>query len=443
MSLNCKYANLEQNMETENKKEFYINLYLDKRRELRNHKYPVKLRVFTPSPRKQKLYPTRFEYSEKEFKSIWETTKPREEAKLKRAELQVLLDKAAELAATFNPFSFEEFEKVMYLKKGEETNVFYHYRQAINNYTENRQFGTASNYDLSEKAIKNFLINKDLKDKKKENLIPVPETLHFREITPEWLNRFENYLLENERTYTTIGIYLRPLRALFNDAISKKIIEPELYPFGRKKYEIPKPRGVKKALTKMQLKILYEAKPQTEWQTKAKDFWFFLFNCAGLNIKDMMRLKYQNLQDDTLVYIREKTRRTSKTNLKPVVVYLNEYSKGFIEKYGNPDKNPNNYIFDFYKPGMSESEKFKKAGSFTSVLNENIKKLAKANGLPSDISVYWARHSYATHSIRSGARLEQISQALSHHDLATTKGYFAGFEDDAMRALTDKLMNFD
>jgi integrase/recombinase XerD len=392
---------------------------------------------------KQKLYPTRYEYTEKEFKGIWETKKPREEAKLIRAELQVLLDKASELACTLSPFTFEGFEKLMYQDKADETNVFHYYRKAIARYTENKQFGTASNYNLSNKSIINFITNKDLKDKKKETLIPVPEVLHFREITPSWLNRFENYLLENDRTYTTIGIYLRPLRALFNEAISEKVINSELYPFGRKKYEIPKPRGVKKALTKAQLKALYEAEPKTELQLKAKDYWFFLFNCAGLNIKDMMRLKYQNLQGDTLIYIREKTKRTSKTNLKPVVVYLNAYSKNFIEKYGNPDKNPDNYIFDFYKPGMSDSDKFKKAGIFTSLLNDNIKRLAIANGLPPDISIYWSRHSYATYAIRSGASLEQISQALNHHDMATTKSYFAGFEDDAMKAMTNNLMNFD
>jgi site-specific recombinase XerD len=92
---------------------------------------------------------------------------------------------------------------------------------------------------------------------------------------------------------------------------------------------------------------------------------------------------------------------------------------------------------------LTEVEKFKKSNNFTRLLNQHLKKLAKANGLPEEISVYWARHSFATNAIRSGASLEQISQALNHHDLATTKGYFAGFEDDAMRKLTENLMNFD
>ena len=92
---------------------------------------------------------------------------------------------------------------------------------------------------------------------------------------------------------------------------------------------------------------------------------------------------------------------------------------------------------------MSETDKYKQSNNFTRFLNQHLKKLAKGNGLPEEISVYWARHSFTTQSIRSGASLEQISQALNHKNLSTTKGYFAGFEDDAMRALTDNLMNFD
>lgn len=431
----------------ESEKDYFINLFLDTRRELRSHKYPVKLRVFTPFPRKQKLYQTKFEYTEKEFQSIWGTTKPREESKPKRVELQAMLDQAEEVASKLKPFSFETFEKAIYQRKGDDTNVFYHYQLAIKRYKENRQYGTASNYDLSVKAIKNFLVNKDLnKQKKEDSSIQEPETepdfLLFREITPSWLTRFENYLLEQKRSYTTVGIYLRPLRAIFNSAISEKIIEPTLYPFGRKRYEIPKPSVVKKALSKEQLKILFEAITQTDSQRIAKEYWFFLYNCAGLNIKDMLSLKYKNLQDNKLVYIREKTKRTSKANLMPVVVHLNEFSTEFIKKYGSIKNAPEDYIFDIYKPEMNEMEKFKKSGLFTRVLNENIKKLANANGLPDELSSYWSRHSFATLAIRSGASLEQISQALNHHDVSTTKSYFAGFEDETMKQLTANLMNF-
>ena len=414
-------------------REYSINVFLDTRRELKNHKYPVKLRVFTPYPRKQKLYQTDFQFSEKEFESIWETQKPRNEVKPARAEIQSVLDKAEKVAKELEIFTFEEFERVLLQKSGERENVFSQYDTFIKQYQHNKQIGTASSYDLSKKSIINFL--KDTKGQE-------PELLRFREINPQWLSSYERFMTGKGKSQATIGIYLRPLRAIFNTAIANGTIKQSIYPFGRRKYEIPLPKAVKKALSREQLKQLFETTPRTPEQTKAKDFFFFLFNTAGMNVKDMARLKYENLQGDTLVYIREKTKRTSKTNQTPVVVYLNDYSKEIISKYGNPDKKPKNYIFDIYTPGMTEAQQFRKSQNFTRVINLAIKKLATENGLPGEISTYWSRHSFATNAIRSGASLEQVSQALNHKNTLTTKGYFAGFETDAMRELTANLMNF-
>ena len=63
------------------KKQYFISIYLDTRRVKYNGKFPVKLRVYTSTPRKQKMYPTIFEFTEKEFNSIWNTSKPRKEFK--------------------------------------------------------------------------------------------------------------------------------------------------------------------------------------------------------------------------------------------------------------------------------------------------------------------------------------------------------------------------
>ena len=118
----CKlYANILY-LHTEFKtmeKEVFISLYLDTRRAKSNNQYPVKVRVFTNSPRIQKLYPTKFDFTEKEFESIWETTKPRKEHQETRRELQAVENLAIETAKTIRPFNFEQFEKKLYRGKGE------------------------------------------------------------------------------------------------------------------------------------------------------------------------------------------------------------------------------------------------------------------------------------------------------------------------------------
>jgi hypothetical protein len=51
----------------------------------------------------------------------------------------------------------------------------------------------------------------------------------------------------NGLSKSTIGIYLRPLRAIYNEAIEAGFAKGDKsYPFGRRKYQIPSGRNVKK-----------------------------------------------------------------------------------------------------------------------------------------------------------------------------------------------------
>ena len=63
-------------------------------------------------------------------------------------------------------------------------------------------------------------------------------------------------------------------------------------------------------------------------------------------------------------------------------------------------------------------------------------------GIEEDISTYWARHLFAINVICSSASFKLISEMLSHTSLMTTKNYFAGFEAEEKRKISDKLMEF-
>lgn len=420
---------------------YFISLVLDTRRALKNGKYPVKLRVYTPQPKKQKLYSTAFEYSIKDFQSIWETVKPRIEHKEAKREMQAIENKAIETAKELKPFTFEQFEKKLYRKAGEGENVFYQYELAIKSLIENEQVGTANTYELSLKSLKQYASY--LKGKEVTRLL-------FSEITSKWLNGYERFMIEppkgndklKARSLTTVSMYLRALRTVFNTAIEDKEIDAEIYPFGKRKYQVPAVRSVKKALSKEQLKQLFDAKPNTLEQQRAKDFWFFSYSCNGMNIKDIALLRYKDLQEQKLIFYRAKTINTSKTDLKPVTVYLTDYAKEVIEKYGNKNKAPENLIFPIINETYEASEKQKAIKNFTKFINQNLKKLALNNGITGEISTYWARHSFATNAIRSGASMEFVSEALSHSNLKITQGYFSGFEDKDKKELMENLMKF-
>ncbi len=414
--------------------EYLTSIVLDTRRPKENGLYPVKLRVYSTQLQVKKLYATKYDLSKKDFKSIWETEKPRKEHKEIRNELQGVELRANDVCKNLEPFSFIQFEKKFLRNTGDGGNIIYQYNQIEYKLKSNNCYSTASNYELSLKSLKAFILHTKSKE---------PAKIPFADITPDWLQKYESYMITDlKRSRTTVSMYVRALRTVFNTAIAEKEIDIEIYPFGKNKYQPPTVRNVKKALSQDNLKQLFSAKPQTAEQTKAKDFWFFSYACNGMNIKDIALLKYENIQEDKIIFYRAKTINTSKTDLKPVTVYLNDFSKAIIKKYGNKNTNKAEYIFPIISNKETEIIKHSKIKNFTKFINQNLKKLATIEGITSDISTYWARHSFATNSIRNGASMEFVMEALSHNNMKTTVGYFAGFEDKDKKEFMQKLMNF-
>jgi len=404
-------------------KAYNLSYDLDKRRKKKNGKFPLRLKVYCSKTQKRKYFKTEFEFTISEYQSIFKTIKPKNEAKKQRLFFDTLIDEYESIAEKISPFSIIEFEKKAFYKDLETTNnVKEYYLKAIKDYKKIGRQSTALNYEASLKSIEKF----------------EQKNIGFDAITKEWLEAYEYYHLQNGLSKTSIGFYLRPLRAIYNTAIDNKVVSKDLYPFGKKKYSIPNPKGVKKALTETQLKTLFEAEPLTPEQERAKDFWFFSYVCNGMNFKDILNLKYKDIKSDTIIFYREKTKNTNK-NQAPIIIYLNDFSKSIIEKYGTNKE----FIFPYIDKTADAEKQLSQLKNFIRSINQNIKKLALSVGINEPISTYWARHTFATTSIQKGASIEFVGEALGHTDIKTTKGYFAGFEDKTKRDIANKLLDFE
>ena len=408
-------------------KNYSISITLDRRRKKADGTFPVKLRVFTPDPREQKLYVTVFSFTEKKFSSIWETVKPRKEHKIFRKKLKALEVEADKVADSLTVFSFKEFERLMFNKTDATISVNYYFDKAIERHKKRQSISTAKGYDTALKCLLRFH-NK-----------PV---IQFKDITVSYLEQFEQFCVEEEKkSLTTVGIYLRNLRAVFNDAIAEKVIPADLYPFGVRKFRIQAPLSVKKALSSEQLKLLFEGKPQTPQQEKAKAFWFFSYLCNGMNFHDILNMKCKDIESDKITFTRGKTARTTK-NPKPITIFLNDFSKEVINKYGNTNQNPDEHVFRVFDNNQTPEQKHRKKQNFIRSINQHFLKYAKSLGVNEKISSYWARHSYATMAVRKGATMEFISESFGHTNLKTTMGYFQGFENSTKKDISKKLLDF-
>lgn len=413
-----------------------VNLYLDTRRKKENRSFPIKIRVYDGTTKKARLYTTDFDLIEKDYNRIFFPDKglrfKKEETEI-REDLEGLKNYYSDKIKSLKIFTFEAFEKSIEIKSGDLSDAFYHYDAYIKQLKDSDRIGTASSYELSMKSLKSYLKAKKGKE---------PIKLLFQDITVKFLNDYETWMTTNNKSFTTVGIYLRGLRVIFNWAIELKNIEQDLYPFGVKRYEIPASTNPKKAFDSTQLQTLFQVKAETPEQEKARDFWFFSFVCNGMNMKDILHLKWKNLDDGQIIFVREKTKRTKKANSRPIQVPLTDFAKSFIEQYGTKEGNPNGFIFPILDEKMTAEKLHSVKSNFIRFINQHIKQLAKANGLTEDISTYWARHSFATTAVRKKASLEFVSEALGHSDLKTTKNYFAGFEDKTKKEILEDITDF-
>lgn len=410
-----------------------ISIVLDKRRAKENNTYPVKLRVFNRVLKKDKRYSLDTDLTIKEFETIWinpDNVNLRGSNKEIRLKLQAIETRANDEAKQITVFDFDKFESKFFRKSTDKNNVKFHFDLVIERNLKNNKIGTAESYKYTLNSLAEFS-----EKEKKVNI----EKLTFNLITVDWLKDYERFMLAKEKSYTTIGIYTRTLRVVFNNAIESNDIITDIYPFGKNKYKIPTAKKVKKALSSKELKVLFEAKATNDNEQQAKDFWFFSYACNGMNFKDISLLKYSDIKQDSFSYYRAKTfdKTAEKTS---IIIHLTDFTKNIISKYGNENKT--GYVFNIVSTKDSSQTQYSKIKNFTRLINDHIKRVAKANELPSDISTYWARHSFATQSIRKGATMEFISEALNHSDLSVTKHYFAGFEDEAKKTFANTLLDF-
>ena len=262
------------------------------------------------------------------------------------------------------------------------------------------------------------------------------------DITVDFLKEYEKWMLKEGNSYSTIGFYLRNVRTVFNEAIANGHIKQELYPFGKRKYQIPASRNVKKALTSEDIEKIFNYEPETESEAKHRDLWLFSYLANVINVKDMLMLRFKDIDGEQIVYYRAKTSLTTRGNAKPIVITMTPELEEIIEKWGKEDRSLNSYVFDYLNDGMSAEEQLATKNQLVKQINKYIRRIAKKLEIEKDVTCYVARHSFAAILKLSGASTEYISESLGHKDLRITENYIGSFGDDVRKQFAKALTNF-
>lgn len=232
-------------------------------------------------------------------------------------------------------------------------------------------------------------------------------------ITSDLMLLYEAYLKARGVRMNTISFYMRILRAVYNRAVEKGLAEQQnpfrhVYTGVDKTVKRAIPIKVIKALKELDLSV----KPSLDF---ARDMFMFSFYTRGMSFVDMAYLKKSDLQNDILTYRRRKTGQELSIKWEKCMAEI-------VAKY--PD-NHINYLLPIIKEKENERKQYDNA---LHLVNYRLKDLSKILKLQRPLTMYVARHSWASAAKAKNVPLSVISEGMGHDSEATTQIYLASLE---------------
>lgn len=260
------------------------------------------------------------------------------------------------------------------------------------------------------------------------------KALTFQDLDYELLHQYEVFLRSKGNTNGGIGVKMRAIRSLYNQAMKAGLVDEKYYPF--RKYQISKfrSRSTKRSLTREEIRLIEQLDINKHPQlVDAKYLFLFSYYTHGMNFYDQMKLEWSNIQRDRIYYTRSKTKK--KFNIKilpPVINILEHYKK---QKRKTP------YVFPILlKPKLTPIQVERRKKKALRSYNGKLKEIGKILGIDKKITSYTARHSFATNLKHIGVSTDIVSQSLGHQDLQVTQSYLKDFEDEVIDTAVEKLL---
>lgn len=233
-------------------------------------------------------------------------------------------------------------------------------------------------------------------------------------IHSDTMELYQVWLEEQGITLNTVSFYARILRAVYNRAVDQGIT-PDRRPFRHIYTGIDK--TVKRALSLPELRkiknINLDMFPDLDF---ARDIFLMSFYLRGMSFVDMAFLRKSDLSDGYVTYRRRKTGQLLTIAWTPEMAQI-------LEKY---PPNPTSYLLPIIRRAGKNERNMYHNMSYT--INRRLKAIANMADIRMPLTLYVARHSWASAAKAKGIPLSVISQGMGHDSESTTQIYLASLD---------------
>lgn len=236
---------------------------------------------------------------------------------------------------------------------------------------------------------------------------------------------YEAYLKARGVRMNTISFYMRNLRAVYNRAVEKGLT-PQNNPFRHVYTGVGK--TVKRAIPIKTIKALKDLdlsmKPSSDF---ARDMFLFSFYTRGMSFVDMAYLKKSDLQSGILTYRRRKTGQQ-------LTIKWEKCMEKIVAKY---PENQTDFLLPIIKAESNERRQYDNA---LHLVNYRLKELSKVLKLQRPLTMYVARHSWASAAKAKNVPLSVISEGMGHDSEVTTQIYLASLETSVVDKANKRIL---
>lgn len=252
--------------------------------------------------------------------------------------------------------------------------------------------------------------------------------LTFDELSPDMMERYEAWLIDQRLKQNSICCYLRTLCTLLHKAINEEqTVERNLFNRVRLTYV----KTAKRAISEKELRSIASLQLSAGSSIAfARDVFMFSFYMRGMPFVDIAYLRKTDLRIGMLTYSRKKTQQS-------LTVACEEAQKAIIERYAHLTEN-SPYLFPIIQ--KTDGTEYIQYQRMLENVNRALKKIGKMAGVSIPLTTYVARHTWASMARDMDISIAIISEGMGHRSLNTTQVYLSSISTSKINEANKKII---
>lgn len=251
------------------------------------------------------------------------------------------------------------------------------------------------------------------------------EDLPLSDITAVLMEQFQSYLRSRQLTMNTVSFFMRILRSIYHKGV-KSGLTVDNQPF-RSVYT-GNAKTQKRALPREAIQRIKQLQLDNPQLLFARDMFLLSFYLRGMSFVDMAYMKRSDIHDGYITYKRHKTGQM-------LTIRWEQQMQGIVDRYPNTKSD---YLLPIIcKQNGKERNQYR---NHQTHINRDLKEIARLAGININLTMYCARHSWATIARDMEVPMNIISRAMGHVNERTTEIYIRSVDADTVDKVNEQII---